>query len=133
MTHNGTELIKSDGTNRIWFLDPETLKEKRSIQAYYDQGKVTKLNELEYINGKIYANWWRTDKPVKSVIVVINPKNGVVESIINLQGLRDSILKTQKLEDDDVLNGIAYDAENNRLFVTGKNWSKLFEIEIVKQ
>jgi glutaminyl-peptide cyclotransferase len=133
LTHNGTELIKSDGTPRIWFLDPVTLKEKRSIQAYYDEGRVPKLNELEYINGKIYANWWRTDKPVKSVIVVINPDNGVVESIINLKELRDSILKTQQLEDDDVLNGIAYDAENNRLFVTGKNWNKLFEIEIVKQ
>jgi glutaminyl-peptide cyclotransferase len=133
LTHNGTELIKSDGTTRIWFLDPETLKEKRSIQAYYDKGKVSKLNELEYIDGKIYANWWRTDKPVKSVIVVINPENGVVEATINLKELRDTILKTQQLKDDDVLNGIAYDAENNRVFVTGKNWSKLFEIEIIKQ
>lgn len=133
LTHNGTELIKSDGTNRIWFLDSATLKEKRSIQAYYDKGKVTKLNELEYINGKIYANWWRTDKPVKSIIVVINPDNGVVEAIINLEELRNTILETQKLKEDDVLNGIAYDADNNRLFVTGKKWNKLFEIEIIKQ
>jgi glutamine cyclotransferase len=133
LTHNGTELIKSDGTTRIWFLDPKTLKEKRSIQAYYDKGKVSKINELEYINGKIYANWWRTDKPVRSVIVVINPESGVVEAVIDLGELRDTILKTQQLKDDDVLNGIAYDAENDRLFVTGKNWSKLFEIEIVKQ
>ena len=91
------------------------------------------MNELEYVNGKIYANWWRTDKPVKSVIVVINPENGVVEAIVNLKELRDTILKTQQLQDDDVLNGIAYNAETNRFFVTGKNWSKLFEIEIIEQ
>lgn len=133
LTHNGTELIKSDGTNRIWFLDPGTLEEKRSIQAYYDKRTVDKLNELEYIDGKIYANWWRTDKPVKSVIVVINPDNGVIEAIINLEELRNTILKDQSLNDDDVLNGIAYNPENGHLYVTGKYWGKLFEIEIIKQ
>ncbi|MFY0630100.1 MAG: glutaminyl-peptide cyclotransferase [Flavobacteriaceae bacterium] len=133
LTHSDTELIKSDGTTRIWFLDKETQKEKRYIQAYSDKRKVDKLNELEYINGKIYANWWITDKPVKSVIVIINPENGVIEGVANLKGLRDIILKDQKLKDDHVLNGIAFDAENNRLFVTGKNWGKLFEIELLKK
>lgn len=133
LTHSDKELIKSDGTTRIWFLDRETQKEKRYIQAYYDKGNVTKLNELEYINGKIFANWWKTEKPVKSVIVVINPENGVVEAVLNLNGLREIVLKDKKLKDDDVLNGIAYDAENDRLFVTGKNWSKLFEIELIKK
>ena len=132
-TNNGTDLIKSDGTHQIWFLDAETQKEKRYIQAYYDKGRVDKLNELEYINGKIYANWWKTEKPVKSVIVIINPDNGVVEGVADLGGLRDIVLKEQQLEDDDVLNGIAYDAENDRLFVTGKKWGKLFEIKLIKQ
>lgn len=131
LTHSETELIKSDGTNRIWFLDPETHQEKRSIQVYYDKGTVNKLNELEYINGKIFANWWITEKPIKSVIVVINPENGVVERVLNLNKLREEILKDQKLADDDVLNGIAHDPVTNHLFVTGKNWGKVFEIELI--
>lgn len=133
LTHSDTELIKSDGTSKIWFLDPKTQKEKKHIQAYYNKGEISRLNELEYINGKIYANRWITEKPIRSAIVIINPENGVVEGLASLNGLRDDVLKFQKLEDDDVLNGIAYDSENNRLFVTGKNWSKLFEIELIKQ
>ena len=128
LTHSDTELIKSDGTTKVWFLDPETQKEKRSIQAYNQNQSIPKLNELEYINGKIYANYWQ-----KPLIAIINPTNGVVEGIVNLSGLVKEIENTQQLKDDDVLNGIAYDAENNRLFVTGKNWGKLFEIELVKQ
>lgn len=133
LTHSDTELIKSDGTNRIWFLDPKTQKEKRSIQAYHNKGTIDKLNELEFINGKIYANRWVTEKPIRSPIVIIDPTSGIVEGIISLDGLRDEILKVQKLEDDDVLNGIAFDAKNNKLYVTGKNWSKLFEIELIKR
>ena len=133
LTNNGTDLIKSDGTHKIYFLDGNTQQEKKSIQAYYNKGKIDKLNELELINGKIYANRWITDKPIKSLIVIINPENGVVEGIANLNGLREAILKTQTLSDDDVLNGIAYDKDNNRIFVTGKKWGKLFEIELVKQ
>lgn len=133
LTNNGKELIKSDGSHKIWFLDPETQKEVRSIEAYYPKGKINKLNELEYINGKIYANRWITDKPIKSIIVIINPENGIVEGIINLHSVREEVMKSQKLTTDDVLNGIAYDAENNRLFVTGKNWNKLFEVELIKQ
>ncbi len=128
LTHNDSELIKSDGTSRIWFLDPTTQKEKRYIQAYTHNRKIPELNELEYIDGKIYANYWQ-----KPLIAIINAENGIVEGIANLTGLVDEVRKTQKLSQDDVLNGIAFDAENNRLFVTGKNWEKLFEIELVKQ
>lgn len=129
LTHSEKELIKSDGTSKIWFLNPENQQEKRSIQVYTDNVSLEKLNELEYINGKIYANYWQ-----KPLIAIINPENGVVEGIIDLRNVVEEVEKTQKLvEGEDVLNGIAFDAENNRLFVTGKNWSKLFEIETIKK
>ncbi len=129
LTHNDSELIKSDGTNRLWFLDPKTQKEKRSVQVYTHDRSVGVLNELEYINGKVYANKWQ-----KNSIVIINPNTGVVEGIADLEGLKKEVEKTQKLEpQDEVLNGIAYDSKNNRLFVTGKNWNTLFEIELIKK
>jgi glutamine cyclotransferase len=129
LTHSETELIKSDGSNKIWFLDPETLKEKRFIQVYTNDRSVNNLNELELVNGKIYANKYQ-----KNTIAIIDVKTGIVEGLGDLRGLEKEMTKTQKLlANDEVLNGIAYDAENNRLFVTGKNWSKLFEIELIKQ
>lgn len=129
LTHNETELIKSDGSNKIWFLDAETQKEKRFIQVYNHKQSIDQLNELELINGKIYANYWQ-----KPLIAIINPKNGVVEGIADLRGLKVEMEKTQKLaSQEDVLNGIAYDKENNRIFVTGKNWGKLFEIQLIKK
>ncbi|WP_435262119.1 glutaminyl-peptide cyclotransferase [Tenacibaculum sp. nBUS_03] len=129
LTHSKEELIKSDGTNKIWFLNPNNQQEKRSIQAYTNKVSLEKLNELELINGKIYANYWQ-----KPLIAIINPKNGVVEGIIDLKGLVKEMEKTQRLVDeDDVLNGIAYNPENNHIYVTGKHWGKLFEIELVKQ
>ncbi len=128
LTHNNTELIKSDGTNKIWFLNPTTKEEKRSIQAYTNKNAIDKLNELEYVNGKIFANKWQQNS-----IVIINPENGIIEGVADLKGLRNLVAKDQKLDpSDDVLNGIAYDNENNRLFVTGKHWGKLFEIELIK-
>jgi len=133
LTNNGTDLLKSDGSHKIYFLDGNTQQEKKSIQAYYNKGKIDKLNELELINGKIYANRWITDKPIKSLIVIIDPATGIVEGIANLDGLRKIILKTQTLQDDDVLNGIAYNKETNSMYVTGKKWGKLFEIELIKQ
>ncbi|MCI2229731.1 glutaminyl-peptide cyclotransferase [Polaribacter sp. MSW13] len=129
LTHNGTELLKSDGTNKIWFLDPITLKEKKSIQVYTNKYAVKDLNELELINGKIYSNKYQ-----QNAIVIIDPKTGIVEGIANLKSLHSVMEKTQKLvPQDEVLNGIAFDKENNRLFVTGKNWGKLFEIELIKK
>ncbi|QMU62959.1 MAG: glutaminyl-peptide cyclotransferase [Flavobacteriaceae bacterium] len=127
-THNNTELIKSDGTHKIWFLDPETHQEKRAIRVYHHKAKVKDLNELEFINGVIYANYWK-----KPTIAIIDPETGAVKGLANLAGLQKEVQKTQKLQTDDVLNGIAFDAKNNRLFVTGKNWAKLFEIELIKK
>lgn len=129
LTHNNNELIKSDGTNKIWFLNPENQNEKRSIQVYTNKYPVDNLNEIELINNKIYANKWQQNS-----IVIINPETGVVEGVANLNGLRDIVAKDQTLEpNDEVLNGIAYDKENNKLYVTGKHWGKLFEIELIKK
>jgi glutamine cyclotransferase len=129
LTNNGSELIKSDGTNKIWFLDTETLKEKRSIQVYTNKYALDNLNELELIDGKIYANKYQ-----KNAIVIIDAKTGVVLGVANLSGLKKEMEKTQKLvPEDEVLNGIAFDAENDRLYVTGKNWGKLFEIKLIKK
>lgn len=129
LTKNETELIKSDGTHKIWFLDKNTQKEKRALQTYTHDRALSQLNELELINGKLYANYYQ-----KPVIAIINPTNGVVEGLINLKGLENEIKKTQNIvANDEVLNGIAYDSKNERLFVTGKNWGKLFEIKLIKK
>ena len=129
MTHNETALIKSDGSHKIWYLDPETLKEKKSIQVYTNKYAVKDLNELEMINGKIYANKYQ-----QNAIVIIDPDTGIVEGIANLKSLKKEMEKTQRLvNQDEVLNGIAYDSENNRMFITGKNWGTLFEIKLIKK
>ena len=129
LTNDGTHLIKSDGTYKIWFLDPETQKEKKSIQVYTNKYSLKELNEIEYINGKIYANKWQQNS-----IVIIDANTGIVEGVANLSGLKKEIEKSQTITDqDEVLNGIAFDKETGRIFVTGKHWGKLFEIELVKQ
>ncbi|HZH29675.1 MAG TPA: glutaminyl-peptide cyclotransferase [Pyrinomonadaceae bacterium] len=124
LTHDGESLIMSDGTDQIRFLDPVTLRTTRTI-GITDKGEpVDQLNELEYIEGEIYANIYQTDR-----IARIEPKTGKVLAWIDLTGLLASKDRTGA---EDVLNGIAYDATGRRLFVTGKMWPKLFEIEIVK-
>jgi glutamine cyclotransferase len=129
LTNNDKELIKSDGSNKIWFLDPITLKEKRFMQVYSHDRAVNNINELELIDGKIYSNKYQ-----KNTIVIIDAKTGAVEGLADLRPLEKEMKKTQKLvPEDEVLNGIAYDKENKRLFVTGKNWGKLFEIELIKK
>ncbi|QOD62228.1 glutaminyl-peptide cyclotransferase [Polaribacter haliotis] len=129
LTQNKDQLIKSDGTNKIWFLDKETFKEKKSIQVYTHDRALESLNELELIDGKIYGNIYQ-----KSAIAIINPETGIVEGLADLRSLEKEMAKTQKLvANDEVLNGIAYDKENNRIFVTGKYWGKLFEIELIKK
>ena len=121
LTNNGEKIIKSDGTENIWFLNLETLVEESYIEAYTDSRKVENLNELEYVNGMIYANVWQQNS-----ILIINPINGKIEGVANLNSLKEHIQKEQTLQErDDVLNGIAYDKDNNRLFVTGKHWGKL--------
>jgi len=129
LSHNGEKLIKTDGTEFIWFLNPETLVEEDYIEVYTNERKVEKLNELEFVNGLIYVNIWQ-----QNTILMVNPATGKVEGVANLNSLKTTIEKEQTLEDsDEVLNGIAFDKDTNRLFVTGKHWSKLYEIELIKK
>ncbi len=120
--NNGIKLYKSDGTEKIWLLDPENLKEENYIEIYTNKNKVVGLNELEWINGKIYANRYLFDG-----IAIINPENGAIEGVINLSTLKNKVTQHENL---DVINGIAYNKKRNSIFVTGKMWDKLFEIRI---
>ncbi|WP_405205983.1 glutaminyl-peptide cyclotransferase [Aquimarina sp. LLG6339-5] len=124
LCNDGNQIYKSDGTEKIWILDAESLAEKTFIEVATHNKVKSKFNELEWIEGKIYANTWQKDG-----IAVINPANGALEAVINLSGLRE---KVSQHSDLDVLNGIAYKKDTKQLFVTGKNWDKLFEIEIIK-
>jgi glutamine cyclotransferase len=128
ITTINNELIISDGSNILTVLDANNYSKKRSIEVYDQNGAVTNLNELEYINGKIYANVWLTDR-----IVIINPQSGKVEGNIVLGSILKKSEKNKLAEGDDVLNGIAWDEKGQRLFVTGKRWPKLFEIKINKK
>ncbi|MBN2597036.1 MAG: glutaminyl-peptide cyclotransferase [Marinifilaceae bacterium] len=128
ITSVNNELILSDGTNVLTVLDADNYSWKRIIEVYDNSGMVTNLNELEYIDGKIYANVWLTDR-----IVIINPETGRVEGNLNLGKILKLADKKILIEGDEVLNGIAWDSINNRLFVTGKRWPKLFEIKIDKK
>lgn len=123
ITTDGSRLIMSDGTSTLYFLDPETFQQIGQVEVH-DNGAVENLNELEYIQGKVYANIWLEDK-----IAIIDPQTGQVEGWINLSGLYNM----ENQDSNNVLNGIAYDATSNRLFVTGKRWSQLFEIELVPE
>lgn len=122
ITHDGERLIMSDGSNTLYFWDPETLETVGQISVTYQGNAVSRLNELEYIDGSIYANVWQTDQ-----IVIIDPDTGDVTGVIDLTWLLSDDVRTGG---EDVLNGIAYDAENERLFVTGKLWPQLFEIDL---
>jgi glutamine cyclotransferase len=121
LTHDGLRLIMSDGSASLRFLDPATQKEVSRVQVKDGGTPVANLNELEYIKGEIYANVWQTQR-----IARISPKTGRVIGWIDLEGL----LTPREAQAADVLNGIAYDAAGDRLFVTGKLWPKLFEIKI---
>ena len=124
LTHDDQQLILSDGTPVLRFLDPQSFAEKKRLTVTDEKGQpVANLNELEYIRGEIYANIWQTDE-----IVRISPQTGKLLGRIDLTGL---IAKSELASPDAVLNGIAYDAKGDRLFVTGKLWPKLFEIKVV--
>ena len=123
ITHDRKRLIMSDGTSTLRFLDPETFEEIGRIEVYDKDGPVIRLNELEYVQGEIYANVWKTDR-----IARIAPDTGDVIGWIELAGI---LSPEDRSEPVDVLNGIAYDAETDRLFVTGKLWPRLFEIELI--
>ena len=123
LTNDGKNLIMSDGTNVLTYLDPNTYSPIKTVEVYDNRGPRTLLNELEYINGKIYANIY-----TKDIIAIINPKTGAVEAYIDMRGL----LKPQdRTQNTDVLNGIAYDKKRHRLLVTGKNWPKTFWIKVI--
>ncbi len=122
ITHDGENLIVSDGTSYLRFLNPETLTEIKRVQVKDDLGTVNRINELEYINGEVWANIWYED-----YIIRIDPETGAVNSRVDLRGL-----SANRRSVDDVLNGIAWDDENQRLFVTGKLWPNLYEIEVLE-
>ena len=124
LTHDDARLIMSDGSSDIRFIDPATFKETGRITVRDANGPVDRLNELEYIKGEIFANVWTTDR-----IVRISPKDGRVTGWIDLSGL----LPPAERRSEAVLNGIAYDAAGDRLFVTGKLWPRVFEIKLVKR
>lgn len=128
MTQDGKNIFMSDGTAQIRIWDPESLQELRRITVT-DQGQpVPNVNELEWVKGEIYANIWETDR-----IARIDPATGRVVGWIDLAGLLNPNERIAGPEGTDVLNGIAYDAKGNRLFVTGKRWPKLFEIRLVRR
>jgi len=124
ITNDGNQLIMSDGTATLYFLNPETFEKVGQVEVHDGNNPVTRLNELEYINGEVYANIWTEEK-----IAIINPHTGQVTGWIDLTG----ICNQENQDPNSVLNGIAYDAEGGRLFVTGKLWSQLFQIKLIAQ
>jgi glutaminyl-peptide cyclotransferase len=124
LTHDGHQLIMSDGTASLYFLDPGTWEVTGNLTVTYQGKNISRLNELEYIHGEVYANVWLTDD-----IVRIDPGSGEVLGWIDLSGILPEDLRTPTT---DVLNGIAYDIEGDRLFITGKNWPMLYEIRLVR-
>ena len=118
-------IYKSDGSNRIWKLDIETFKELGNIQVMTNKIALKNINELEWANGKIYANTYQFNK---EVAVIIDPESGAVEGVIDFSGLKKQVEQHSNLN---VLNGIAYHKKRKTFFVTGKNWSKLFEVKII--
>ena len=124
LCNDGKKFYKSDGTEYLWFLNPNTLAEEGSLQAYTNKGKLKYLNELEWVDGMIYANRYQKDG-----IAIINPENGAIEAVIDFKALKTKVTKHQGL---DVLNGMAYNPNTKTLFVTGKRWDKLFEVKIIE-
>jgi len=126
LTHDGTRLIMSDGseTGTLRLIDPETLRQVGTLIVKDGGRPVPRLNELEYVKGEIFANVWQSER-----IAIISPSTGRVTSWVDLEGLLDP----RERASTDVLNGIAYDAKGDRLFVTGKLWPRIFEIQVVRR
>ncbi len=122
LTHNDEHLIMSNGTAEIYFLNPKNFKKVYSIKVHDEYKAITRLNELEFIQGEIYANIWKSDR-----IARICPHSGKVTGWIDLKGL----LSPKEYKNSDTLNGIAYDKQSNSIFVTGKMWPKIFQIKLV--
>ncbi len=127
LTNDGHSLIMSDGTENLYYINPDTYKEEKRIQVCNEYNSVKNLNELEFIKGEIWANIWTTDN-----VVIIDPKTGKITGELNLSGLSGTILQNQR-EQMDVLNGIAYNPVTDKIYVTGKLWPKLFEIKLIKK
>ncbi|KRO66951.1 MAG: hypothetical protein ABR84_01685 [Cryomorphaceae bacterium BACL21 MAG-121220-bin10] len=125
LCNDGDYLYKSDGTEKIWRLDPVTYKELDYIEVYTDKLVIDQINELEWVNGKIYANIYQKD-----AVAIVDPKTGAVEGVINLKGLQKEVTQHAAL---DVLNGIAYDGSFEILYITGKNWDVLFKVQVIEK
>ena len=124
LTNDGNHLIMSDGSSSLYFLDPETMEKVSEITVTYNNQPIQYINELEYIHGKIFANVWYQD-----YIIIINPESGKISGVIHLENIIDPKKYDHEL---DVLNGIAHDGKNDRLFVTGKLWPLVFEINLIE-
>ena len=124
LTYDGKMLILSDGSSELVFLDPDTFAPLRRLPVTMNGSPVRNLNELEFIEGEIWANVWQTD-----LIMCIDPRTGRVNSYLNLKGILSEKMRTGG---EDVLNGIAYDALHKRIFVSGKLWPRIFEIRVRK-
>jgi glutamine cyclotransferase len=120
----------SDGTENVYFINPETFQEERKIQVCNEYNIVKNINELEYIKGEIWANVWTTDN-----LVIIDPKTGKITGEVNLTGLSGSKMQRQREQMDEmaVLNGIAWNPVTDKIYVTGKLWPKLFEIKLIQK
>ena len=127
LCNDGKYLYKSDGSNRIWKLDPKTGAELSHIEVMTHRSALSKLNELEWVDGKIYANTYQFEKEVG---LIIDPQTGKVDAVIDFSGLKNKVEQHPELN---VLNGIAYHPLRKTFFVTGKNWDKLFEIELIEK
>ena len=123
LCNDGRQLYKTDGSENIWILNAETLEEEGFVQAYTNKGRLTNLNELEWVEGKIYANRFQ-----KNGVAIINPINGAIEAVLDFKDLKNKVTNHPGL---DVLNGMAYNPDTKTLFVTGKRWDKLFEVRII--
>ncbi|MBA4744159.1 MAG: glutaminyl-peptide cyclotransferase [Muricauda sp.] len=129
LCNDGKKIFKSDGTEKIWFLDPETLEEQGHIEIVTNKSIFNSANELEYVNGKIYANVYQ-----KESMMIIDATSGAIEGVINFGGLKNKVNKGPEWDEgNSVLNGVAYHPERETFFVTGKNWNKLFEVKIRKK
>ena len=124
LCNDGNKLYKSDGSQKIWKINPKDYSEEGHIEVMTNKLALKNLNELEWVNGKIYANTYQFQK---DVVVIINPNTGAVEGVIDFSGLKKRVKQHSKLN---VFNGIAYNKKRETFFVTGKNWDKLFEVKI---
>jgi glutamine cyclotransferase len=129
MCSDGNKLYTDDSTNRIWFLDKNNYRSTGYIDVYDDKGAIDEVNELEYIDGKLYSNIYTRD-----TILVINPKTGAVERTVDMSNLWPMKDRPANYDNDqNVLNGIAWDEKGKRLFVTGKKWPYVYQVKFVKK